>query len=576
MKRVARFGALTLVILVALAGSAFAQTTVTTTGANGNWSNAGIWSPSVVPNNGGGNTYAVQILNTPVAPTVTLDTNINVNSLGIQSGAGLSTLSGTTLTLGTLDNSGTLVIGSGGTVNLTGGLGITDIVATASFDVVGSFTLGSPSTSALSNLTTVEGSLTLRNGQTTLVMPGGSPATLTLAMGGMADVENGSTLSISGNLVNDGMLTLGTSGGGGIPSDTLNVTGMLTNNGSLVLGDFSGDVANAGSLVNTGSIYIGQNTTLNLTGGGAGITDVVAGSSLDVAGSLLVTNGGTTTNGLAHLTAVEGMLTLENGATTSATPMGGTLNVGMGAALDVSGTGTRLDVHGALSNTGSVAVMGSGNALNVTGNFNNSGAVEIGQSNLLNVSNTYKQGAGLTDVVGTLSAQGVKITGGTLQGTGLITGNLFVTGGTLMPGETGHPGTLTLSGNYLQGPGGTLVIDISGTPAGQYSVFSVSGSAQLAGAVDFVALNGFAPVIGDEFTFLYFGAASGDFANMVFTNWACPAGAVCEDLFGNGTLTLEILPTPPPPTQTPEPGSLLLLGCGLAACCGYLRKRKNS
>src|SRR5262249_57965010 len=132
--------------------------------------------------------------------------------------------------------------------------------------------------------------------------------------------------------------------------------------------------------------------------------------------------------------------------------------------------------------------------------------------------------------------------------------------------------TLSLNGNFTQGPGGTLLIEISGTPAGEYSVFSVSGAAALDGTVDFTFLDGFTPTIGDSFTFLTFGTVSGDFANLVFTNFTCPVGAVCEDVFGDGTLTLEIESAP---VNTPEPGSIALVGSGIVAWLAASRRKRR-
>jgi len=677
------------------AGGAFAQTPVATNGTNGNWSSTGTWNPGVVPNNGGGNTYTVQILNTPNPVNVTLDTNITVNSLSLQGGTTLSTTSAGVLTLGSLDNSGdvefvngngltvngttsigaagqlsigggatatfngnvtnggnffmglsgsggntvtvngsvtnnstfvmfgtndtlnvtgtftnggvfsifgggdvvnvgaldntngalTLTVQSAGTLNITGGgSGITDIGSSSALDIGGTFNVinGQTTTSALANLTSVEGNLVLENGKTTVVTPGGG--TLTLAVGSSVNIDDSSTLTVNGNLTNNGMLTSGANIGG---VNNLNVSGTFTNGGTFMMFPAAGDPANVGSLVNTGMMMIGAGTMLTINDG-VGITDVVAGSSLDVAGDLMLAGGG---SGLANLTSIEGMLTLENGETSAITPMGGTLTIGSAGNLSVGGMGTVVNLNGSVSNGGSIVLMGDGNALNVTGNLTNGDSVMVEQGNSLGVTGAYQtkgativggtltagsfsQTGGVTTLTGgSISAATLAVSGGTFQGIGTVNGNLSLTGGTLLPGLPGAPDTLSLNGNYTQGPGGTLLIEISGTPAGEYSVFNVSGAAMLGGTVDFTFLDGFTPTIGDEFTFLTFGSVSGDFANLVFTNFTCPVGAVCEDVFSGNSLTLEIESAP---VNTPEPGSIALVGSGIAACLAAGRRKRRA
>jgi len=58
---------------------------------------------------------------------------------------------------------------------------------------------------------------------------------------------------------------------------------------------------------------------------------------------------------------------------------------------------------------------------------------------------------------------------------------------------------------------GTLLIDIAGTSADQFSVLNVLGTANLSGLLDPVLLHGFIPSIGDEFTFLEYGSLTGTF-----------------------------------------------------------------
>src|ERR1700691_3266931 len=57
---------------------------------------------------------------------------------------------------------------------------------------------------------------------------------------------------------------------------------------------------------------------------------------------------------------------------------------------------------------------------------------------------------------------------------------------------------------------------------------------------------------------------SGDFSNVVFTNWSCPIGDTCTDDLESGTLTLDISGSNGSTTPKPEPNSSLSLAIGLA------------
>lgn len=160
------------------------------------------------------------------------------------------------------------------------------------------------------------------------------------------------------------------------------------------------------------------------------------------------------------------------------------------------------------------------------------------------------------------------IQGGTLSGDGAVVGNIQNTGGFVNPFAAGNPATLTDTGSYTQGPGGTLTIDLGGTAPGQFSVLDVSGVAALTGTVDFTTVNGFTPIPGDSFTFMEFASSTGNFSSMDLTNWACPT--TCTDVFAPTSLTLVIGPGVSP---VPEPSTLVLFGTSLLGLCGYMRRR---
>ncbi len=103
--------------------------------------------------------------------------------------------------------------------------------------------------------------------------------------------------------------------------------------------------------------------------------------------------------------------------------------------------------------------------------------------------------------------------GGVLRGSGQVTGNVTNTSGTVRPGTS--PGTLTVTGNYTQGPGGTLAIDVEGTAQGtEYDHLAVSGVATLNGTLGVVQGAGFDPQLWDTFQFLTSGSRTGTFASL--------------------------------------------------------------
>jgi len=98
--------------------------------------------------------------------------------------------------------------------------------------------------------------------------------------------------------------------------------------------------------------------------------------------------------------------------------------------------------------------------------------------------------------------------GGTLAGTGTINGNL-TNNDRVSPGSAGSPGILTVTGNYTQAQYATLMIQLAGANAGEFSVLNILGTANLSGQLEPLLLNGFLPTVGESFTFLQYGAVNG-------------------------------------------------------------------
>jgi fibronectin-binding autotransporter adhesin len=145
----------------------------------------------------------------------------------------------------------------------------------------------------------------------------------------------------------------------------------------------------------------------------------------------------------------------------------GTVNVGA-KTLIFGGPDTEF-FQGSFTGTGGLIYNGSG-TMALIGNspgFTGTLAITGGQV-----------AVGNDQVPGTVFGGNVVLNGGTLTGLGTILQNLTNQSGTVRPG--GSIGTLTVNGNYTQGPGGTLAIEVSPTATSQ---LRVGGAASLAGTL---------------------------------------------------------------------------------------------
>jgi hypothetical protein len=90
---------------------------------------------------------------------------------------------------------------------------------------------------------------------------------------------------------------------------------------------------------------------------------------------------------------------------------------------------------------------------------------------------------------------------------------------------------------------------------------------------------GFHPATGDDFTFLLFAGKSGDFSDIVFTDWTCPTGDTCSEVLGRGTLSLDISGSGGGGggggggSAVPEPPTWLLTALGLFSLILWRRRR---
>jgi hypothetical protein len=174
--------------------------------------------------------------------------------------------------------------------------------------------------------------------------------------------------------------------------------------------------------------------------------------------------------------------------------------------------------------------------------------------------------------------------GGTLNGNGTIVSNVVNNGGTLSPGDAA-PGLLNIVGNYTQTSTGSLDILLGGTGVDQFGQLDISGLASLDGTLDVALFGGFDPTAGDVFEILQAGSINGDLAQLIFPTLDNGLffkldqerdGIFLDVLGGTGAGSGGGGGTGGG-TATPEPGSLLLLACGLLtlSISPWHRKRRR-
>ena len=306
-------------------------------------------------------------------------------------------------------------------------------------------------------------------------------------------------------------------------SNTLNTTSGLTVNTSGVLTQGNGNLGGAGAITNNG--------TFNFNGGA-----ITPGGTFNVAGGTLVL-------GAANKTLQRD---LTNAATINWPAGAGSLNLAAGVAITNSGLFnittsapiTRLTVgaNPTITNNGSfIKGIGGTTQLNAVNFVNGGNAVLAGT---LATSGTYTQNGGATDLAGgSLSSTNlISIAGGSVLGTGNITGSVSNTGAAVAPRNPGGAGagdigTISISGNYTQSAGGSYNVDINGTTAGtQYDVLNVGGAATLAGPLN--ANVTYSEMGGDAFQVLNYGSRTGTFSPVNVT------GAVLDTQYNANNLRL--------------------------------------
>lgn len=109
---------------------------------------------------------------------------------------------------------------------------------------------------------------------------------------------------------------------------------------------------------------------------------------------------------------------------------------------------------------------------------------------------------------------GISFTAGSLGGSGSLVGSITNSGAVIEPGNS--PGTLWISGDFVQGEGGTLSFEVGGTATDplEYDQLFVGGEATLGGSLILEAINGYNPPSGETVQSLMFRSRIGTFSRI--------------------------------------------------------------
>jgi autotransporter-associated beta strand protein len=484
-----------------------------------------------------------------------------------QTGTGTTILTGNnTYTGGTTISAGTLQLGNGGsTGSIAGNVLDNGVLA---FNRSGSLTFGGVISGA--------GSVNQIGAGTTILIGNNSYTGGTTISAGTLQLGNGgSTGSITGNVIDNSVLTFdrsdsvaftGSTSGTGSVIQTGTGTTILTGNntytggttisaGTLQLGNggttgsiadnvldngvlafnrsdsvtFAGSISGAGSVNQTGTgttiltgnnTYIGGTTisagTLQL--GNGGTTGSITGDVLDngvlafnrsdsVTFGGVISGIGSVTQKGTGTTILTGNSTYAGGTTISAGALqlgnGGTTGSIAGNVLDngvlVFNRSDSVTFGGVISGTGRLIQQGTG-VLTLPGANSYTGTTTVNSGTLI--------------VDGSIASRQTFVNaGGLLGGQGTIGGDLINNG---IVGQLNSPGTLTVTGNYIQTAGGTLRIGVGGLAIGQHDLLAVNGHVTLGGTLQIVSLGGFSLQPGNQLVFIIANnGVSGTFATVV-------------------------------------------------------------
>ncbi|MRV72412.1 filamentous hemagglutinin N-terminal domain-containing protein [Duganella sp. FT92W] len=498
---------------------------------------------------------------------------MTIGSAGLQAGAALlQTASGTTLAIngptatanllnnGVVDLGAALNVAGGvsenaGAININGAAGQFAMAAGTAFTNVaaGSVTL------AGTHATPVSGGGTFANAGTFSKTSAGAQTAVLTSNTGTVSVSSG-TLTLSGMAANGGTLTVGNgatvatssgtlangadgvlAGSGTIAANVVN-QGTLSPGGAGAIGTLAidGTLDTSAGAVNTeltsaasydkvaatGAVTVGAATVINRTDlAGAYASgdafDVVQSTATQLAGTLPAVSGFDVEKASPSYHALR--LTSQAGDNFWILKSGGTYVSG---AWDVAAnwllglpTAAQM-VHIARPDTLTVTLNGTSGPASISG-------LDLGKANTLALTgkaalalgDRVSKLAGVIDVGGgsVLSRAGdlALAATGVLQGSGTVDvgSGMFTNNGKVIPGGAGI-GTLQIKGNYTQGNGGVLAMELGGHGAGQSDLLAVTGKAVLDGALTTELMGSYKPVAFQPIAIVTAGERAGTFSKM--------------------------------------------------------------
>jgi uncharacterized repeat protein (TIGR01451 family) len=357
------------------------------------------------------------------------------------------------------------------------------------------------------------------------------------------------TLEFSGGGSHSGCFYAGPAGTLAFDTNSNTFTGCMTGDGTYSFPDSSasisayydvGTTSIAGAYVHVddgrtrdllldgGTLDVGS---FDLTGTGTWSGGTISGSNVYVDGAAALTidaaNGNATLDTVAFqndgtttytATPLSGRyLELRNGATIV---NNGTFDIKDDQPIRISvviiGTGRRPRPSSAsavstIANHGTWKKSAGSGTTDIDPAFTTDGTV-LAQSGTMHFLGGYTQTAGTTTLGpgGISSDTTVQLQGGVLDGVGTMTGDVQNDGATVAPNGSGNTGTINVTGNYTQGSGGALNIELASPTA--FDKLAAGGTATLDGTLNVALLSGYAPANGQTWPVLTFAARSGDFA----------------------------------------------------------------